>query len=237
MIPRKIHYCWFGRGMMPKLALDCISTWHKYMPQWEYILWNEDNFDINSIPYVKEAYEAKKFAFVSDYVRLYALSNYGGVYMDIDFEVYKPFDDLLYNKAFAGFEGSKTNPVMMGVIASEKNGLWINEQLALYDNRHFINENGTCDMTTNVRYITDHMMLNGFEPNGKEQCYLDLHVYPVEYFCPRLTTGEYLRTDITYCEHKGLDSWNEKRKKPFILKLVGNKNSIRLIKLKRILIG
>ena len=75
MIPKKIHYCWFGRNEMPQLALDCIASWHKYMPDWEYKLWNEDNFDINAVPYVKEAYEAKKYAFVSDYVRLYSHAN------------------------------------------------------------------------------------------------------------------------------------------------------------------
>ena len=89
MIPKIIHYCWFGRGEMPQLALDCIASWHKYMPDWEYRLWNEDNFNVNSAPYTKEAYEAKKFAFVSDYVRLMALESEGGLYLDVDFEIYK----------------------------------------------------------------------------------------------------------------------------------------------------
>ena len=80
MIPKIIHYCWFGSGEMPQLAKDCIASWHKYMPDWEYKLWNEDNFDVDSVPYVKEAYEARKFAFVSDYVRLYALYTDGGLY-------------------------------------------------------------------------------------------------------------------------------------------------------------
>ena len=107
MIPKKIHYCWFGRGQMPPMALKCIESWHRYMPDYEYKLWNEDNFDINSVPYVKEAYEARKFAFVTDYVRLYALFSEGGIYMDTDVEVLKPYDDLLELSGFTGYEGSK----------------------------------------------------------------------------------------------------------------------------------
>ena len=107
MIPKVIHYCWFGRGPMPQLALDCIESWHKYMPDWEYKLWNEDNFDVNCNQYVREAYEARKFAFVTDYVRLYALKTEGGVYMDTDVEVLKAYDDALMSlPAFTGYEGS-----------------------------------------------------------------------------------------------------------------------------------
>lgn len=222
---------------MPQLAKDCISSWHKYMPDWEYKLWNEDNFDVEKFPYTKEAYDAKKYAFVSDYVRLVALRQFGGLYMDVDFEVYKGFDDLLADDAFAGFEGSKTNPVMMGVVASIPNGIWVSEQLGMYQNRHFRLEDGSLDMTTNVRFITDNMVKNGFQPNGREQYYKDMHIYPVEYFCPRITTGEYKRTSATYCEHKGLCSWDNPRKSPFILKVVGPKMSILLIKLKRFLLG
>ena len=222
---------------MPQLAKDCIASWHKYMPDWEYKLWNEDNFDVNSVTYVKEAYEARKFAFVSDYVRLYALVHDGGVYLDVDFEVYKSFSPLLSDKAFAGFEGSKTNPLMMGVIASEPSGLWVSEQIGFYEQRHFYAADGTMDMTTNVRFVTDQMMRSGFVANGEEQYYLDLHIYPVEYFCPRKTSGEYMRTDSTYCEHKGLGSWNRWSMKKFILNLFSEKTRITIIKIKRKLLG
>lgn len=239
MIPRIMHYCWFGRGEMPKLAQDCIASWHKYMSDWEYKLWNEDNFDVNMVPYTKEAYEAKKYAFVSDYVRLWALEREGGLYMDVDFEVYKPFDDLLQYHAFAGFEGSKYMPVMMGVIASEPHGIWVKEQLGHYQNRRFLKVDGTPDLTTNVCFVTSKMGGQGFVQNGKEQDYKDLHVFPVEYFCPRQTTGEYFRTDKTYCEHKGLDSWAERNGgwKQKLGLLFGQRNMIRLIKLKRKLFG
>lgn len=239
MIPRIIHYCWFGCGEMPQLAKDCIASWHKYMPDWDYKLWNEDNFDVYSVPYTKEAYEAKKYAFVSDYVRLYALNKEGGVYLDVDFEVYKPFDDLLHWNAFAGFEGSKFTPLMMGVIASRQDGIWVKEQLGHYQGRHFVNVDGSLDLTTNVKFVTENMRMNGFVQDGKEQDYKDLHVFPVDYFCPKQTTGEYFRTENTYCEHRGLDSWTGPKKgwKEKIGKIVGTKNTVRLIKIKRKLFG
>lgn len=239
MIPKIIHYCWFGRGEMPELALKCIASWHKFMPDWEYKLWNEDNFDVNQTSYTKEAYEAKKYAFVSDYVRLYALNKEGGVYFDVDFEVYKSFDDLLKCKAFAGFEGSKYSPLMMGVCASEPNGKWVFEMLESYKGRSFFKSDGSFDMTTNVKYITELMSKRGFVQNGKEQEYRDLHIFPVDYFCPKQTTGEYFRTENTYCEHRCLDSWNNKESKwkNIIKKIVGSHNMINLIKLKRKIIG
>ena len=237
MIPRIIHYCGFGRGPMPEFALNCIESWHKYMPDYAYKLWNEASFDVDSTPYTKEAYEARKFAFVSDFVRLKALKEEGGIYFDVDFEVYKPFDVLLRLKAFAGFEGSKHNPVMMGVIASEPNGEWVNEMLEHYRDRHFLID-GKMDLTTNVRFISSIMKDNGFSLDGKEQDYKDLHVFPVEYFSPRLTTGEYHRTENTYCEHKGItSSWAKKSFKSRLLSCFTPEFRTRLVLLKRKLIG
>ena len=235
MIPKISHYCWFGRGEMPQTALDCIDSWHKYMPNWEYKLWNEDNFDVNSQQYTREAYGTKKFAFVSDYVRLKALRDFGGLYLDVDFLVRKPFDDLMNEKAFAGIEGSKRNPVMMGVIASEPNGEWVKEQLTLYDGLHFIKEDGSPDMTPNTSRVLEAMVRNGFIADGKEKYYKDLHIFPTDYFCPRQTTGEYLLTESTYCESIGISSWAHAGKswKSLIRRIVGQKNMTRLIKLKR----
>lgn len=239
MIPRIIHYCWFGKSEMPELAQKCIASWHKYMPDWEYKLWSENNFDVSSVPYTKESYEAKKYAFVSDYVRLWALSNEGGLYLDTDVEVFKPFDDLLKYNAFAGFEGSKHLPVGTCVMASESGGYWINEQLAYYQDRHFVNPDGSFDLTTNVQFITAKMCEQGFDTNGTEQDFRDMHIFPVEYFSPRRTTGEYIRTDNTYSDHLGLASWNGNGNgwKGFVLKVVGQKNMTRLIKLKRKIVG
>ena len=235
MIPHKIHYCWFGGSPLPLLAKDCIATWHKYMPDWEFKLWDEKNFDIECIPYTAEAYKSGKYAFVSDYARLWALEQEGGLYLDVDFEVYKPFDNLCHLNAFAGIEGSKHHPVMMGVCASQPHGQWVTEMLEAYTKRHFLQSNGTPDLTTNVQFITSIMAANGFRQDGTEQDYKDLHIFPVDYFSPRQTTGEYIRSENTYCEHKGLGSWsgNKKGWKRALLKLVGQKNMTRLIKLKR----
>lgn len=239
MIPKIIHYCWFGRSELPQLVKDCIASWHRWMPDWQFKIWNEDNFDVDAVPYVKEAYKAGKFAFVSDYVRLWALCNEGGLYLDVDFMVYKSFESLLHWKAFAGFEGSKHAPLMMGVCASEAQGEWVKEMLDAYHDRHFILQSGKEDLTTNVQYITALMSANGFRQDGKEQDYKDLHVFPVDYFCPRQTTGEYLCTENTYCEHLGLDSWNRRDGgwKTLVRRLVGERNMIGLIKLKRKLFG
>ena len=239
MIPRIIHYCWFGRGPMPELALRCIDSWHKFMPDYQYKLWNEDNFDIESVPYVKEAYESRKFAFVTDYVRLYALFTEGGIYMDTDVEVLKPYDDLLSLPGFTGYEGSKFMPPVTGTMASEPGNAWVKEQLEAYDSLHFIKPDGTLDTTTNTVRISEIMKKGGFVQNGKKQVYKDMHIFPGDYFCPRQTTGEYLLTENTYCDHHFMGSWagGKKKRSHFLLNLLGQKNVTRLIKLKRKLLG
>lgn len=239
MIPKIIHYCWFGRGEMPKEAKKCIASWHELMPDYEYKLWNEDAFDVNSVSYTKEAYEVHKFAFVSDYVRLWALEREGGVYLDTDVEVFRSFDDLLGYKAFAGFEGSKHLPLGTCVMASVAHGEWVTEQLKAYENRHFLKPDGICDLTTNVQFITAIMRGKGFIQNGKEQDYKDMHVFPVEYFSPRNTMGEYIRTEHTYANHLGLGTWDKNAKdwKTVLLKRLGQRNATRLIKLKRKFFG
>lgn len=263
MIPKIIHHCWFGGNPLPELAERCIATWHKYMPDWEYMRWDESNFDIASAPlYVRQAYEARKFAFVSDYVRLWALEQYGGLYMDVDFEVYRPFDDLMEKyPAFAGFEGSKHQPVMMGVIASEPHSEWVRDMLPTYDARSFILPDGSLDMTPNTAYFTARLGAQGFIPDGVEKdFYLNdgmnradalnephtlndgrifmLHVFPVHYFCPVLTTGEDVRTAETYCEHKRLNSWDTRGAwKTKLFAFMSPELKTKLIKLKRKIIG
>ena len=153
---------------MPESAKKCVDSWHEFMPDYEYKLWNEDNFDVNAVPYTKEAYEAKKYAFVSDFVRLWALNNEGGIYLDTDVEVFKSFDDLLCFDAFVGFEGSKRLPVGTCVMASKANGLWVRELLEAYHDRHFIKDDGSYDFTTNVQFITAMMCEQGFEPKDDD---------------------------------------------------------------------
>lgn len=205
------------------------------MPDYEYKLWNEDNFEVDSVPYVKEAYEAKKYAFVTDYVRLYALYHEGGIYMDTDVETLKPLDDLLCLSAFTGYEGSKSQPPVTGIMASEPHGVWTKEQLDSYSDAHFIQQDGTLDLTTNTNRISKIMRDNGFVQNGRYQVYKDLHVFPVEYFCPRQTTGEVFMTEHTYCDHHFMGSWSDRATGwgKWVRKLIGQKNMTRLIKLKR----
>jgi len=209
------------------------------MPDWEYKLWNEDNFDINYNDYTREAYEAGKFAFVSDVARLYALCTEGGLYFDVDFEVYRSFEGLLSYKAFAGFEGSKHSPLMMGVCASEPHGEWASQMLDAYKQRSFLKADGSPDLTTNVQFITGIMAYGGFQQDGTEQEFKDLHILPVDYFCPMQTSGEYIRTGNTYCEHCGLASWGTHNRgwKARLLNCLGQKWKVRLIKFKRKLLG
>lgn len=239
-IPKIIHYCWFGKGVMPDLVEQCIASWKKHMPEWEYRLWTEDNFEISKAPqYVLEAYTAKKYAFVSDYVRLWALEREGGLYMDVDFEVYKPFDDLMEQyEAFAGYEGSKHNPVMMGVIAAKAHHSWIQGMMQTYMNRRFAYAEGSLDMTPNTGYFINWMQERGFVADGVEKDWKGVHILPVECFCPRLTTGENLCCERTYCEHKGLHSWSgDGGWKIKFLNLFSSKWKIKLIKLKRKILG
>ena len=245
MIPKIIHYTWLGGNLLPELAETCIASWKKHMPDWEYKRWDESNFDIDAAPlYVRQAYEARKYAFVSDYVRLWALEKYGGLYMDVDFMVYRPFDELMDKyAALAGDEGSKRNPVMQGVITSEAHGAWVTDMLRTYNTRVFIKEDGSLDMTPNTTFFSDRLEAQGFIPDGVEKDVIVkgeffLHVMPVWAFCPVLTTGEDVRTPETYCEHMGESSWaTNKGWKAKLLKLLEPQWKTRIIKLKRRILG
>lgn len=234
MIPKTIHYCWFGRGQMPKLALKCIGSWAIHLPGYQLKLWNEDNYDLSICAYVNEAYNARKYAFVTDYVRLDVLYNEGGIYMDTDVEVLKSLDNFLSLPAFSGFEGDKYVPT--GIMASEKGGKWVKEQLEYYKGRHFILQNGSYDMTTNTQIISDIMESNGFILKNSHQIYKNcMHIFPYEYFSP-LQYGKIFITKNTHCIHHFASSWNPERRKikKFLLKkIVGGNLTYQLVKLKR----
>lgn len=212
MIPKKIHYCWFGKGKMPKKALNCIKSWKKYCKDYELVLWDEESFDINSNAYVKEAYENRKFAFVTDYVRLYALYTQGGVYMDTDVEVIKPLDEFLSNKAFSGFESNEYVPT--GIMASEKELPIFKELLDYYNDRHFIDKDGNMDITTNVIIITNILKEHGLKCDNKLQTVADFTLYPYDYFCPiDLHTKIKRITNNTATIHWFSGSWLPRRQK------------------------
>ena len=146
-VPKIIHYCWFGPKEIPEMEQKCIASWKKVLPDYKIMFWNEQNFDVNSVPYVREAYEKGKYAFVSDYVRMYALYNYGGVYFDTDVEVLKPLDKFLEDKAFIGFENRTM--IGTGIIGAEKHSALFEEMLNYYSNHNFVDDNGNIDTTTN----------------------------------------------------------------------------------------
>ncbi len=207
-IPRVIHYCWFGNGKKSELHEKCIASWKEKCPDYEIIEWNESNFDININNYVKEAYEAKKYAFVSDFLRLYVLYNYGGIYLDVDVEVLKPLDELLFVDGFTGFE--TTHCIPTGIIATKKGNIWVKEQLDFYENNKFLDEKNNQILTTNVEIITNiSKEKHGFIPNGKfQELRYGMCIYPKCFFCPKsVRTGNIYLTNRTYTIHHFNLSW------------------------------
>jgi mannosyltransferase OCH1-like enzyme len=212
MIPKKIHYCWFGNKKMPKTAKKCIESWKRYCPDYEIICWNERNFNIHSNKYVNEAYKNGKYAFVTDFVRLFVLYNYGGIYMDTDVEVIKKIDKFLYNDAFSGFEGNNTVPT--GIMAS-KAGLDIyKELLSYYNDRNFVKEDGTLDLTSNVTTITKILSKKGLKLDNTLQTVEKFTVYPKDYFCPiDYATKAKNITENTCTIHWFAGSWVSRKQK------------------------
>lgn len=216
-IPKIVHYCWFGRGTKNELIERCIKSWKEYLPDYEIIEWNEDNFDINSNLYVKQAYENKKWAFVTDYVRLYVIYYYGGIYLDTDVEVLKSLDIFLKNEAFTGYETEHSIPT--GIIACKKNNNFIKLLLDDYINRSFIKKDGTFDYTTNVKQITNYVKEKfDFNANGEyQELEYGFVIYPKDYFCPKSwQDGSINLTENTYTIHHFSGSWietKEERKK------------------------
>ena len=213
MIPTVIHYCWFGRGKKPKLAEKCIASWKKYCPDYEIIEWNEDNFDITKIPYIYEAYQVGKFAFVSDYARFDILYQHGGVYLDTDVEIVRPLDPILNKGAFMGCEIDPSPDVRIQVasglgIAAEAGMEIYRKILDAYATRHFVLENGEYDSTTVVTFITDILLENGLKSVPGIQRVSGITVYPAEYFNPfNDITGKISKTRNTYAIHWYAKSW------------------------------
>jgi mannosyltransferase OCH1-like enzyme len=207
MIPKVIHYCWFGGNPLPKDAKKCIESWKKHLPDYQIKEWNEENFDVSTLKYTQQAYDSKKFAFVTDYVRLYALYTEGGIYMDTDVEVLRSFDRFLNHNAFSGFESDGNVPT--GMMAAEKDSIWAKELLDDYNYREFIAKDGTMDMTTNTTVITNYMVGKGLVLNNTYQDFPNLvTMYPSEYFCPKdHGTGQIHLTQNSHCIHHFAGSW------------------------------
>lgn len=206
-IPRIVHYCWFGHGDKSKKILKCMRSWQKHLGGYTFIEWNEDNFDVTANRYVKEAYEAKKYAFVSDYARLHALYHYGGLYLDTDVEVLRPMDDFLGHEAFSGFEDGTF--LQSGTMGAAKGHPWIAELLQNYENRSFLLEDGSCDTTTNTAVITAICQKHGLVLDGSFQSLPNgVTFYPRDYFSPYdyINGGNY-RTSNSYTIHHFAKSW------------------------------
>lgn len=210
MIPKILHYCWFGKGELPDLAKKCIESWKKVLPEYEIKEWNEDNFNLDAYSYVREAYDNRKFAFVSDVVRLYALYTEGGVYMDTDVEVLKPFDPFLHHKAFSGYETTKM--ISTGIIGSEKGGEWVKNNLDYYTDKHFVNDDGSFNIVTNVTTITNYMISVGLRQDNSYQDFSGLiTIYPKDFFSPKSQDdGKIKLTDNTVTIHHYAQSWESK---------------------------
>lgn len=206
MIPKTIHYCWFGRGEKPKLAQKCIASWKKFCPDYEIIEWNEDNFDINMNGYTRMCYEQKKYAFLSDYVRLLVVAEYGGIYFDTDVEVVRSIDALLRHPAFFGFED--TQHINTGVgFGAEAGNVVVRSMLEEYEPL-LTGGQGTigCPILN-----TRALVKRGLVLNGEIQDLGDAVVYPDDYFNPYDDpTGRLKRTEHTYTIHWFAKSWMSK---------------------------
>lgn len=216
MIPKIIHYCWLSNDPIPKDMQKYIDGWHKKLPDYEFMLWNFERFDINSSQWVKEAFGKKKYAFAADYIRLYALYNYGGIYMDMDVEVLKSFNPFLELKTMICFENGK-HGLEMATFGTEKGSQWIKKCLEYYKNRPFIKANGMLDMVT-FPYIIQQICLKDYyhlehvsniEEALENESDNVLSVLPSDYFSPKETfkNERIILTENTVSIHHFKGTW------------------------------
>ena len=224
-IPKVIHYCWFGRGELPKLARMCIKSWKKYCPDYQIICWNEDNFDLTQNQYLQEAYQAKKWAFVSDYARLKVIHDHGGIYLDTDVELLKPLDDLLTSGGFMGYDEKGIVATGLG-FGAEKGNPIVAEFLKDYEGLSFVKPDGSYDLTPCPDRNTAALKRLGMDPDPAGGTFMGMTFYPREYFCPMdYYTGKKSVTRSTYSIHHYCASWTSPvtKRTTFIKRLIGVK--------------
>lgn len=234
MIPKKIHYCWFGGKELPPIAIECIESWKNILPDYEIVRWDESNFDVESTPFTRRAYTDKKFAFVSDYVRLFALAEQGGIYMDIDEMMFKDFSELLRGKEMvACFETDRS--VMVGLLAAKKDCKIISEFIEIYDNWDLSGE--SVNYVANPTIFTEILQKYGLVLDGTMQ---ELNngkvvIYPNEYFCGYdFAVYKEKITDNTYAVQKYAGTWTggkssrSKKMHELLVSTIGEKNYLRL---------
>lgn len=219
MIPKIIHYCWFGENPLPKLAQRCIASWQKYCPDYEIKEWNESNLNFNCCIFAREAYTAKKWAFLSDWARLYIIYNEGGIYLDTDVELIKSLDEMLVNKCFLAEETSGYVNTGLG-FGAEKNNPIIGKLLQEYSNTHFVKKNGSYDMVPCPQKNTKPLIELGYKFSGRCIWKTELvTIYPPEYFCPLdYEKGTLRKTNRTISIHLYTASWHNTLEK-FIIKI------------------
>ena len=217
MIPKVVHYCWFGRNPKPKLAEKCIKSWRKYCPDYEIIEWNEDNFDISACPlYVRQAYEVKKWAFVTDYVRLKVVFDQGGIYMDTDVELKKPLDPLLDHQGYFGFEDGVHINTGLGFGAVKELPI-LQEIMDDYEGVSFIHDDGSFDTETCPSRNTKILLRHGLVQDDSQQLLDgDILILPSIYLCPySYETHTYLRSSKTISCHWFDASWRTEQEKAY----------------------
>lgn len=249
VIPKIIHYCWFGGNPLPESAKKCIASWRKFLPDYEIWQWVEDPFnenslnanegrcktedgrtataydnklfdklmpfDVNSIPYTQQAYEAKKYAFVSDYARFWILYKYGGLYFDTDVEIIKPLDDIIERGPFMGIEVRAKEGEYPQVAPGLGLGVTPGHELYQvlldkYATLRFLNEDGTLNQKTIVKYNTEVLQEQGLLPSNDLQEVAGVWIYPADYFNPLDSlTGKLKLTDNTRSIHWYMNSWSD----------------------------
>lgn len=237
MIPNVIHYCWFGNGIKPELVNKCIQSWKIFCPNYDIVEWNESNFDVNSCTFVKEAYKAKKWAFVSDYARLKILYENGGLYLDTDIEIIKPLDDIIKKGGYMGVEEIDLDTGLIRVnpglgFACEKGNFIISKIMECYEKSRFVQDDGKCYFKTIVDYATDELINQGLKCDSSIQEIGSLCIYPKDFFNPATAySGKICITDNTYSIHHYMASWVDKSKKRhakiyrFVQKIIGKQLS------------
>lgn len=223
MIPKIIHYFWFGNNPIPAEQKKYIATWKKYCPDYEIKFWNENNYDIHQNQYMEQAYKAGKYGFVPDYARLDIVYQYGGFYLDTDVELIKSLDGLREYSVVMGFERYAD---IMGVatgqgFGAEKGSPAIKELMNIYRCRNFIKRDGTYNLQTSTTYVTNYLKGKGLKTNGEKQEIIGITILPEDYFGPLKysANGNKLEiTENTYSIHHLAASWKEpvKKRKSFV---------------------
>ena len=205
MIPKIIHYCWLSDDDIPEKLLDCMKSWKKVLPDYDFILWNRKNFDVNGNIWTKQAFESKKYAFAADFIRLYAVYTYGGIYLDMDVEVKKDFLPFLDGKLMLGFENPEKVGIEAGCFGAEKKSAFIKKCLDYYEGRKFIKEDGTFDTEVLPK------IMKSFLPENELGNVVDYDYFTAKSFL----TGKIIETERTFAVHNFAGSWNTKREQTY----------------------